>query len=579
MAELIPAVPKDCPGSERLVFERLGRELPHDWIILLSLEFASHETKMWGETDITVLSPLGIFVLEVKGGKVECRNGLWYYGGGGETFVKKESPWSQASGSLFAIRKRLRDADDSFKKTLFGIGVVMPYTTFTVTGFEIIPEVLLDRRHFREPLLGYIEQLHRYWEADCARRDNDECQGLTAAQLRKVRQILRPDFDTAMSLGGYLTGLETQLLHLTNEQIRTSRRMAANPRSVVRGRAGTGKSILAVERARELSGLGLRVLYLCFNQLLAAHVRASLANDPRAKGVEAWHVHALYRDIIDRAGLLADLEAADPKAGDYFPKIFPRIAAEALCLGQFDGWDALVIDEAQDLLTPEHLDALDLLLKQGLRNGRWHLFLDPLQNIYGGDVQEMVEKRLAEGAPTFDDLFENCRNTRQVAIETSIISGVDLAIEGAPNGPKAELHYYTSRDRAISEIDRVLCELIDGDVDPLEIAILSTRRPENSLLAGRNGLASRKLVDPANETELRSGNLLFTTMHAFKGLEKQAIIAIDMDEIGDAYWSMLHYAGLSRARCLLHVFLPASAKAKYGLQAEAFGRRLTARSS
>jgi len=68
-------------------------------------------------------------------------------------------------------------------------------------------------------------------------------------------------------------------------------------------------------------------------------------------------------------------------------------------------------------------------------------------------------------------------------------------------------------------------------------------------------------------------------MHAFKGLEKQAIIAIDMDEIGDAYWSMLHYAGLSRARCLLHVFLPASAKAKYGLQAEAFGRRLTARSS
>ena len=64
------------------------------------------------------------------------------------------------------------------------------------------------------------------------------------------------------------------------------------------------------------------------------------------------------------------------------------------------------------------------------------------------------------------------------------------------------------------------------------------------------------------------------TMHAFKGLERQAVVAIDMGEIGQAQWSMLHYTGLSRARVLLHVFLPEAAKGSYERQARAFGSRL-----
>ena len=49
-----------------------------------------------------------------------------------------------------------------------------------------------------------------------------------------------------------------------------------------------------------------------------------------------------------------------------------------------------------------------------------------------------------------------------------------------------------------------------------------------------------------------------------------------MAEIGDDYWSMLHYTGLSRARVLLHVLLPAAARKTYEEQARAFGSRLQA---
>jgi superfamily I DNA/RNA helicase len=353
--------------------------------------------------------------------------------------------------------------------------------------------------------------------------------------------------------------------------------MAANPRTVVRGSAGTGKSVIALERALQLSSSGLKVLYLCYNQLLAAHVRAGVAADKRAACLDIRHVHALYRERIERSGLLHRLQAEDENQTDFFSRRFPELAAEALCETTNDGWDVLVVDEAQDLLTPEHLDAFDLMLRGGLSQGRWHLFFDPQQNLYGSDVQAEVEGRLAIGAPAFDDLFENCRNTRQVAVQTSIISGIDLAITGAPNGLPCDNVYYATTEEGIASLNSTVRRLLTSDVRCSDIAVLSTRRRENSLLAGVRDIAGHQLAEPNDESALRRGALLVTTMHAFKGLERQVVIALDMAELGQPFWAMLHYAGLSRARCLLHVFLPQTVRKAYERQAEAFGRRLLTR--
>ena len=119
----------------------------------------------------------------------------------------------------------------------------------------------------------------------------------------------------------------------------------------------------------------------------------------------------------------------------------------------------LVVDEAQDLLTPEHLDVFDLLLREGMSRGRWHLFLDPRQNIYGEDVQSTVADRLEVCAPAFEDLFENCRNTRQVAVQTSIVSGIDLPVAGAPDGPETALHYYGTQEEAVRLLETLVGHL------------------------------------------------------------------------------------------------------------------------
>ena len=574
MAVLIPDVPKDCPNSERYVYERLGRELPEPWIVLHSLGLAGHESKIWGEADIVILSEHGVFALEVKGGNVDCVDGVWTYSGDFGTFTRRESPWSQAMGSLGAIREQLRKTKPVFRNVLFGFGVVMPYTAFTTRGPEIIPEVLLDRRSFRQSLLQYVKSLEKYWKAEYLRKHKRDYRGLTATELQEARKILRPDVETALSLGGYLTGLDDRLVQLTNEQIRASRRMAANPRTVVRGAAGTGKSVIALDRALQLGGAGRQVLYLCFNRLLAAHVRMGLERTRDEHLVEVHSVHALYHTLIEGAGLLSHLQGLDEGASDFFSKRVPELAAEALCEIPQDGWDVLVVDEAQDLLTPEHLDVFDLLLRDGLSRGCWHLFLDPQQNIYGEATQAAVAHRLEGYAPAFDDLFENCRNTRQVAVQTSIVSGIDLPVAGAPDGPEAEVHHFPTPEAAIGVLETLIRQLVDSQVRLEDITILSTRRPENSLLAGHRNLAGYRLVQPAEDAPPRPDELLFSTMHAFKGLERQAVIAVDMAEIGHDYWSMLHYTGLSRARVMLHILLPTKARKLYEKQARVFGRRL-----
>lgn len=370
MAVLIPDVPKSCPNGERVVYEKLGRDLPDDWVVLHSLGLPRHETKIWGEADIVVLSTLGVFALEVKGGKVSCRDGVWHYEGPGfQSYTKREDPWTQSETAMMAVKKALVASNPAFADTLFGYGVVMPFTRFDAQGAEMLPEVLLDKRTFRQGMDQYLGRLHRFWEQEYERKHNRTYRGLAPHQIGQARQILRPDLETTLSIGGYLTGVEAQLLALTNAQIRVSRRLAANPRSVVSGPAGTGKSLLAVDRARHLAGEGKRVLLLCFNRLLAGHVRRSLKEEGVA-GVDVRHAHALYADLIATAGMQEALEAVDTTDPLFFAEHLPQLACDAVLERGVDPWDVLGVDEAQDLLTPSHIDVFDLLVRDGLDHGR-----------------------------------------------------------------------------------------------------------------------------------------------------------------------------------------------------------------
>jgi hypothetical protein len=578
MAIVIPDFPKDTTASERLLFERLGRELDDEWIVLHSLGLSGHPRKLWGEADFVVLSTKGVFVLEIKGGRVSCEAGRWKFESrdGRESYTKNEGPFEQAKDAMFALRKRL-ETDPLVRDVLIGYGVVMPFESFTATGSEIEQEVLLDRRDIRRNLGFFIGHLSAHWRRVHAERHGREPRLPAAEDLSRIRRLLRPDIASAFSLGSYLTGLEQDLLDLTNEQIRAVRGMANNPRTLISGRAGTGKTIVAVDRARKLAEAGRSVLYVCFNRLLAKHVRTSLQDEPYGSRVEVRHLHSIYSEWIGRAGLGARLVRDGTADNEYFGRTYPEVFVEAALTVDPSPADVLVVDEMQDLLTLPNLEALDLLLDGGLRRGSWHFFLDPMQNIYG-HLGEEAEEWLRDVGFAGYELAENCRNTRPVAVEASIVSGVDLVTDRAIDGPECGPIFFSDVADFHSKLEREVRRILAADVAVDDVVLLSTRRIENSLLAGQGTVAGQRVVDISDLEESGPG-LHFCTMHAFKGLERRVVLAIDLEEIGDEEWCMLHYAGLSRAKTLLRTFIPQARKKAYEAQARAFGQRLVGRAA
>jgi predicted RecB family endonuclease len=78
---MIPSVPLDTEsGGEKIVFDLLEEtDLGPHARAFHSLNISEHDYKLCGELDFVVLCPDGLFVLEVKSGRVSLHDGLWTY--------------------------------------------------------------------------------------------------------------------------------------------------------------------------------------------------------------------------------------------------------------------------------------------------------------------------------------------------------------------------------------------------------------------------------------------------------------------------------------------------------------------
>ena len=99
-------------GAERRIFKQIQNAAGTDsWVCLHSLGLVKHAHKRRAEIDFLVICPAGLFVLEVKGGRVSCNDGVWIHTDRyGESTRKHEGPFDQASSAMFALEKDLKRA-------------------------------------------------------------------------------------------------------------------------------------------------------------------------------------------------------------------------------------------------------------------------------------------------------------------------------------------------------------------------------------------------------------------------------------------------------------------------------------
>jgi hypothetical protein len=549
--------PETPSNAEKRLFEALKAvELPDEYCCLHSVNLPDHLYKVAGELDFVIVGPRGLYVLEVKGGRVSVSNGIWSFTNRwGETNHKVEGPFAQAESGMYSLRNRLLALVPEYElsQLVMGYGVVFPDCDFNVHSVEWSAELVLDsqRLHSRG-LLSYLKSLESYWHAKRHAAPNRT----PPEVLKKVIQAMRPDFELSKSLQAEVDEIDARLVRLTEEQYSRLDIIEHNPRILVEGGAGTGKSFLASELARRHSAEGERVLFVCLSPALAKF----LATQNRSySNVTVISVHDLMLDVVRKygslpAGYKPGMDITDPWYKEQLATSFEQAAGH---LSEGELFDVLIIDEAQDILNLEYLTALGRMLRGGLERGKWRIFYDTFnQGPIFGETDPDVLDLLTEYGQGNAKLHINCRNTNQIVMQTKMLTGADLGNKSTGPGPAVTIKTFRDETEAVSLLQAHLEELWNKQVPPSDITILSPR-PYNQSSAYRLPDLWRKRITPLDaliSLKFPTNGLTFSTIAWFKGLENRHIAVIDIDDLDStpAARAML-YVGMSRARAVLWI--------------------------
>ena len=586
MAKMIPPHWHDnTPRSEQRVFSLLQNDpQTEDWVVLHSLNLKHSGNQPYGEVDFVVLIPgAGVFCLEVKGGRVACKDGAWTTtDASGASFPLRRSPFSQAQEGMHEVRKSLEEKLDrvaEFYRVPFGYAVVFTDVEAPPPEIGTEPWEVIDQHGLNTGLAGSLLRAAKHQRA--RHRIQSTPAEPQSALLGKMRDALRPDFDRIVARGTVVSDSERRLFRLTEEQYHVLDLLGDNPRCLFEGAAGTGKTLLSLEFARRCARSGDRVLLICFNRLLGDWFANEARVTATGLGVTAGRFYKCLRDAIVSSVIAAEFQTAEQQSrgADLFDTVYPLYGQLALEASS-DRFDVIVMDEAQDLVRPPVIALLDIWLKGGLCDGRWAFFGDfHRQAIYGGGRPEEMHQLMKErcGFHARASLRQNCRNTRRIGEETALLSGFEAPPYrmGQVDGTPVDYLEYTDADSQRTALERVLSRLAaEPGIVPDDVMILSRYRLDQSAagtLMDSTLFRIRPVEQPAPK-DSRFPVFHFATAQAFKGMESKVVVLCDVDRVdGDDDRSLL-YVAMSRARSLLTVLLHVRTKAAVR---EAFRKRMS----
>ena len=506
--------------AEKRIFQRLRAAFDDRYLACHSLKPTRHPHKRFPEIDFVICGPEGIYILEVKGGRVACRDGVWQYEDRyGRRFESQEGPFRQAEAALHGLMEDLRERLpagilDGFT---LGYGVLFPECDFAREGAEWDREMLADARASRG-LEGWLRRLFAYWrkrQGSNARPDD--------GALTTLQEYLRPAVDAASSEAGILLldqveDARRRVERFTEDQMRMADVADANPRVLCAGGAGTGKTFLAERLARRWADTGAQVALVCRSPWLRHFLDSRLA----APGVTVSLIDGVRLDCR-RAGLTR--------------------------------FDALIVDEGQDLFEKRCLETLDGVLAGGLNSGRWCWFHDLNNQSLTHRFESEAKEHLESFAPVRMPLRINCRNTRVILEWIQGALGADLGVRGAGAGPAVRCQTAANRRDSAERAAREIVELVDvGGLAPGSVTVLSPLDLADSSIAEMPADAARR-IRRLDEYSMRSppvDKVGFARIDEFKGLENEAIVVVDLPtpNAGDPYMAA-QYVAMSRARSVL----------------------------
>lgn len=551
MAIMIPGMETkedfNFSGGELLLYELL-RQLPDDYYVFHSThwneqrrrsEYSARKYVQWGEADFTIFHPsYGFIVFEVKDGLISfSRERGWIQTNRSNGMDKTIDPMDQAERSKYYFLDRIKAR----------FGGQSPYTFCSAVWFTAGDRANIEGNlplNYKEEIVLWSNDLQSVAAAEMAIRRIYRFYDVRKVEpseemTSKVLDTLAPEFGVVQTMRSRTLAAKALFRRMTTEQMYLLDYLEEQEEAAIHGVAGTGKTVLAIQKAKNLAQTDC-VLFLCFNRFLKTHLEETC---PDSTNISFFTLDGLVGAFTGAFTRLPD-ERTD------------TISEFLMDLDEYElPFKHIVVDEGQDF-ADIHLQLLHDIAQA--HHGNFYVFYDRNQFVQGLRYPEWLDKmdcRLV--------LSRNCRNTKEIAITSTRPIGIDenrirMRRESAVGGTiKPNLFFAEDKSILKEYLCRLIRKYISAGLAGTDIVVLSMKPEGKSILTEDDFRLSGGYMLTKDKN---SNGILFTTVRKFKGLEAMAVICIDIDSetFENDRKRNIFYVGTSRAMSYLNLITTAS---------------------
>tara|TARA_B100002019_G_scaffold68141_1_gene58693 strand:- start:8734 stop:10380 length:1647 start_codon:yes stop_codon:yes gene_type:complete len=532
MAVSFPEQPKLVNSSEKYVYEKL-MTLSDSWHVYANMQqhILLYERISRGEIDFILTHPyFGIVLIEVKGHGVVCKDGTWFRGD-----KKTKDPYTQIEDARGNLNQFLFQNIEELKPIIKEEKDMRKISSsiHTLVVFPFLPDFQnLGMKASKSNTLTQtdLDDLSDYFKENIPQKDFGSLKGIQ----EKFKDVVLPNVNTA-PLRGLTKNLMDQMMASTEEQkIILNAIIDNNSHVAIKGPAGSGKTVLAVEAARQAAEKGEKVLFLCYNQNLSRFLSDLLSDNPL---IEVYSLFGLFAKI--------NINLKDVGTSNLTPSDAAPIIADIMNdnFDKFDtSFDVLIIDEAQDyssLFWP----TFDLLTE----NKKWFLFYDTRQAITHSDWNL---PELSKQSWTTFPLTKYLRSTKEISQQVLKVYDDEYnasAISGL------EPQYIQLKNKGWEEGLAALVQILTGlfETEKYHASQVQILIPHSRYL--------EEVEQTSYKPNLKIGaikEIQIESIHKFKGLESEVVVMIlpsieSLESETTTDIRSLIYVGMSRATSLL----------------------------
>lgn len=589
----------DPQSKEKDMFDALKRALPDDFIIFHSF----HLYKLINgtginenEMDFLIFHPnYGCLFIEGKNrtiGYSDDKNSWVFYVKGKEILM--EDPFTQVFTAQYNLFSKLNEefgieknidpvTNEEYEKKLFYydnegnkifysdilshckkmIAVWLPkYTKEELKDLYLGPtavkDLILTQEHLSDAellkhdiirLMEYTNKVKIVYKFEKLIEDSSGYKNTLTKEEAKtfVYKMLAPELKTVISSK---KDYDDTYIELLEEQCVVLDFLKFQRTASISGCSGTGKTLVAVERARRLYKEEQRVLFLCYNRNLCEWLNSTYGKELKE------YVSFLTLDSL-ACKMLNEKDANKISYYDFVDLLDKQFTEHTF------PYKHIIVDEGQDFGKDKIENASIGFVENKNCDGEKTIL--ELFNMYGSgeykdsdtsffvfyDKNQLVNsKQLPSYLANVDSkltLYKNCRNTKNIASTAfSLLNIEPVMFDRAWDGEQAKFVFYSDHDDFVKKINKIIDNAssdrkIITCAKSLKISEISS---EIAIKEGKNP----KYKNGTIKTEVY-------TSATCKGLEANDIILIDVSSDNFLEENKAFYVGASRAKKNLYIFI------------------------